>query len=87
MCTGAEAAMVALAVAGTASAAVSASSKPSMGAQPKTPSKSDQDVEEAGAKERMLARLRKGRASTILTPLTAESTGGGSTGKKTLLGA
>lgn len=51
-------------------------------AQPTTPSTTDPAVEEAAEKERRLARLRKGRASTILTPMTGDLEGG----KKTLLG-
>ena len=86
MCTGAEAVMVGAALVGTATSVATSMQKPSAQAQPKVPAKTDQDVEAAGARERALARLRKGRASTILTPLAAEGASG-TAGKKTLLGA
>jgi hypothetical protein len=47
------------------------------------PSKSDSEVQAAMEKERTLARLRKGRSSTILTSGLGLDDGGG---KKTLLG-
>ena len=47
------------------------------------PSKSDAEVQAAMEKERTLARLRKGRSSTILTSGTGLAEGGGG---KTLLG-
>lgn len=56
-------------------------SSPAVQPAPKMPSSSDAEVEAARERERKLARLRKGRRSTILTPLSDES--GGS---KTLLG-
>lgn len=57
-------------------------SSPSVSPQPAAPSVTDPAVEEAAAKERALARLRKGRRSTILTSFLGEDTGKG----KTLLG-
>ncbi len=48
------------------------------------PKYSDKEIEAAMAKERELARRRKGRQSTILTPLT---TGDYEGEKKTLLGS
>lgn len=51
---------------------------------PAAPATTDPAVEEAAAKERALARLRKGRSSTILTSLIGQPDG--VTGKKTLLG-
>ena len=49
------------------------------------PKPTDQAVEAAGQKERMLSRLRKGRESTILTG-GLSSLGTAGSGKKTLLG-
>ncbi len=49
---------------------------------PTTPTATDQAVEEAAAKEKLLARRRKGRESTILTG----AMGVDDSGKKTLLG-
>ena len=48
---------------------------------PPAPKTTDADVEEAAQKERELARLRKGRKSTILTDMATDSSG-----RKTLLG-
>jgi len=52
--------------------------------QPKPPKESDPEVQAAMEKEKELARLRRGRASTILTSFTGlDDTGK----KKTLLGS
>ena len=57
---------------------------PALQPQQKAPKESDPDVQAAMEKEKELARLRRGRASTILTSFTGlDSTGQ----KKTLLGS
>ena len=89
MCTGLEIAAIAAAGATTGIAVKNLTDKTSFAAPakpaPVVPTKTDTAVETAGANEMALARLRKGRGSTILTG-GLSSLGTAGSGKKTLLG-